>query len=102
MKKILFAACLMALCGCDEKEKAQIVRWGYDLNDVEVFLIGTPFDWDDFVASKGLRMQYKTFQEGGTTAYMSGAVSQEASNRAAMASAQAASAQSIALINSGN
>lgn len=55
---------------------------GYSVDDVEIFLKGTPFDRRDFCSSPGLRKQYEEFRDGKETEFMRTARANESKKEA--------------------
>lgn len=48
----------------------RIKLMGYDTDDVEVFLDGIGQDYENFLKSKGLRLQYELFKDGKSSDYI--------------------------------
>lgn len=97
---IVFAVWGMKILDSQIYERNQkIIDSGYDLEDVKVFLKGTDFSLHDFMSSKGLRVQYKSFSEGQSAGFI-----QDARNRkkTSEAKSQAATATAISLVSLSN
>lgn len=78
----------------DQELRNQISEMGYQADDVEVFLKGTDFDYDDFIKSEGLKKQYEKFLSGESANYMDNA---RADKKSSDAESSARTAQYLAM-----
>lgn len=93
---ILLAFCISLFD--DNKYENLLISQGYNAADVRVFLEGTGYDYRDLYESQALRRHYKAFQDGETTAFISGVKAKHAHDEAQSASAAATTAIAVSAI----